>query len=107
MNVSPINIYNKYEVQKENSPESLPRLINQNLQNSKIIPKQDLKNNRQDQLSLTLQNKNEIITKQERYFFVKLFPESAQKLENHILFNRNGRLLNGSLPKGAIIDARV
>lgn len=107
MNVSPINVYNKYEVQKENSSENINKLINQNPQNGKIIPKQGTKNTPQDQLSLKLQNKNDIITQQERYFFVKMFPESAQKLENHILFNRNGRLLNGSLPKGTIIDARV
>lgn len=107
MNVSPINVYNKYEVQKENPTENIHRLIIQNQRNGKIIPKHDSKNTPQDPFSLKLQNKNDIITQQERFFFVKMFPESAQKLENHILFNRNGRLLNGSLPKGTIIDVRV
>lgn len=107
MNVNPVNIYNKYEVEKDNPAENIQRLINQNSRNQKIAPTQDDKNSRENQLSLELKNGKDIITQQERSFFVKMFPESGQKLENHVLFNRNGRLNTDSFQKGTIVDARV
>lgn len=104
MNVNPVNIYNKYDVRTEVQTENLQTLINQNSQ--KVLPKQR-QEAQKDQLSLDLRDKNKIITPQEREFFVKMFPESSMKIENHVLFDRNGRLQSKDVAKGTIIDARV
>lgn len=107
MEVNPVNIYGKYEVKRENLAENIQRQINHNSQNSKVALTQDRQNNHKDQLSLDLKNKDQIITPQERSYIASMFPESAQKIENHILFNRNGKLQSTSFQKGNIIDARV
>jgi hypothetical protein len=52
-------------------------------------------------------NYNKIITKQERQFFVKMFPESKEQIENHVLFNRNGKVSNTNLYKGSLVDGKV
>ncbi|MBE2189719.1 MAG: hypothetical protein KGZ71_06230 [Desulfobulbaceae bacterium] len=52
-------------------------------------------------------NPEKIITKQERKFFIKMFPESSAVIENHILFNRNGKVTNPQISKGMIVDGKV
>lgn len=104
MNINPVNIYNRYDVRTEVQAENLQTLINQNSQ--KVLPKQRYEPQK-DQLSFDLKDKNKIITAQEREFFIKMFPESSTKIENHVLFDRNGRLQSKDIAKGTIIDARV
>lgn len=50
---------------------------------------------------------NNVITKSERKFFMKLFPESSEQLEKHQIFNRSGRVDSPALSKGRIIDGRI
>ena len=52
-------------------------------------------------------NPDKVITKQERKFFIKMFPESSEQLENHVLFNRNGRTQQTDVRKGLIVDGKV
>jgi hypothetical protein len=50
---------------------------------------------------------NSLITKKERDFFIRLFPENAEQLEKHVVFNRNGRLQTAGTSKGILVDGRV
>jgi 20S proteasome alpha/beta subunit len=48
-----------------------------------------------------------VITKKEREFFIKLFPENSAQIEKHELFNKNGKITKQSFSKGAIVDWTV
>ncbi len=48
-----------------------------------------------------------VLTKQEKSFFKKLFPENSEQIERHVLFNRNGKVHNGLIIKGSIVDGRI
>lgn len=50
---------------------------------------------------------SQLLTKRERDFFIKMFPDNSSQIENHVLFNRNGRLQTQSYNKGLIVDSRV
>jgi hypothetical protein len=52
-------------------------------------------------------NPEELITREERDFFKSMFPESTQKIEEHILFNRNGSAQHISVNKGILLDSRI
>jgi hypothetical protein len=56
---------------------------------------------------LSFNQSENLITSKEREFFIKMFPENQAQLQNHVLFNRNGRLQNAAINKGTIIDGRV
>lgn len=45
-----------------------------------------------------------VLTKQEKRFFKKLFPENSEQIERHVLFNRNGKITNAPASKGSIFD---
>ncbi len=47
------------------------------------------------------------ITEAEKEFFIKLFPESAEIIKRHTLFNRNGRIHSPNLDVGRIIDGKA
>lgn len=104
MKVNPLNVYRQYDVHEQRQVDNIQKLINENV--SKVIPKQK-QEQKKDELQLELKDHNKIISQQEREFFVKMFPESSQKIENHVLFNRNGKVQSYSYAKGMIIDARV
>ncbi len=104
MRVNPLNVYSRYEVRNQTQADNIQTLINESV--SKVVPKQN-QQEKKDNISLQLKDQNNIITQQEREYFIKRFPESAQKIENHILFNRNGKIQSYSYAKGLIIDARV
>ncbi len=48
-----------------------------------------------------------IVTQNERDFFVKMFPQNSEQIQNHVVFNRNGRLQSTNTSKGLIVDGRV
>ncbi|MFN3305777.1 MAG: hypothetical protein ACK42Z_01180 [Candidatus Kapaibacteriota bacterium] len=104
MRVNPLNVYSKYEVRNQTQADNIQTLINENV--SKVVPKQN-QQEKKDNITLQLKDQNDIISQQEREYFIKKFPESAHKIENHILFNRNGKIQSYSYAKGLIIDAKV
>ena len=55
----------------------------------------------------TLKSPENLLSQTERDFFVKIFPDNSSKIENHVLFNRKGRLQSVNIMKGTIIDGRV
>ncbi|MFP4528267.1 MAG: hypothetical protein ACLFQX_06930 [Candidatus Kapaibacterium sp.] len=50
---------------------------------------------------------DELLSRSEREFFIKLFPENSEQIENHVLFNRQGRMQSHNINKGMIVDGRV
>lgn len=58
-------------------------------------------------LQNTGKNYNKVITTQERKFFVKMFPESEEQINNHVLFNRNGKVQNTNVNKGSLVDGKI
>lgn len=58
-------------------------------------------------IKFNAQNLKDLVTQNEREFFVKMFPENSAQLENHVLFNRNGRIQAVNPEKGLIVDGRV
>ncbi len=60
-----------------------------------------------DKANSSLKDTGKLITRQERDFFIKMFPENSDKLEKHVLFNRNGRLQTHNVQKGSIIDQKA
>ncbi len=52
-------------------------------------------------------NENFILSKQERDYFIDMFPESSERLRSHKLFNNNGKVNSPNLYKGMIVDGRV
>lgn len=50
---------------------------------------------------------SDLLTRNEREFFIKLFPENSRQIENHVLFNRQGRAQSHNIQKGMIVDGRV
>ncbi len=50
---------------------------------------------------------DKVVTQKERKFFIKMFPDSSEQLEKHVLFNRSGRIASPNISKGSIVDGRV
>lgn len=48
-----------------------------------------------------------ILSDNEKNFFKKMFPESTDSLDRHVVFNRNGRVQSKSFSLGMVLDAKV
>lgn len=48
-----------------------------------------------------------IISNSEMKYFQKLFPENSAQIEKHILFNRNGKVVESNLNKGTFFDGKI
>lgn len=65
------------------------------------------KNNELNSVNLKSNNYNNLISKSERQFFIKMFPENEEQIKNHVLFNKSGRINTPNINKGSIVDGRV
>jgi hypothetical protein len=103
MNVSILNSYNPYINTKEQSVD------NQNLEQSKDrfdsskLKQLENTNNR----NVSVKAANDIITQNEREYFIQLFPENLNSLKQHIVFDRNGKVNTTNLSKGILVDGKV
>ena len=48
-----------------------------------------------------------ILSDNEKQFFKKIFPESKESLDRHVVFNRNGKVQSKSFSLGTLLDAKV
>ncbi|TNE34149.1 hypothetical protein EP342_03170 [bacterium] len=48
-----------------------------------------------------------ILSDNEKNFFKKIFPESKETLDRHVVFNRNGRVQSKTFSLGTMLDAKV
>jgi hypothetical protein len=65
------------------------------------------KNTDLNSVNVKSENYNNLISKSERQFFIKMFPDNAEQIMNHQLFNKNGRINTPNINKGSIVDGRV
>ena len=63
--------------------------------------------NEAQKINAQAQQKENLISSDEKSFFVRLFPESAEKISKHTLFNSAGKSISSNVQKGMLIDARV
>lgn len=61
----------------------------------------------QSKSSSTSAGAKEIVSKSERNYFMKLFPQNSAQLERHEIFNRNGKVSSQSFNKGKLVDFTV
>lgn len=100
-----LNAYNPY-LKNGNANEAFTRAEKVTQQKKSSPVKQTDTNDAVKQDRLSSINVEKVITKQERKFFVKMFPESTAQIENHVLFNRNGRInTKGTL--GTMVDGKI
>ena len=52
-------------------------------------------------------NSQPVISEKERQFFINMFPDNTEQIENHVLFTRNGRLQTQNISKGMIVDGKA
>lgn len=88
--------------------------LNGDLPNRSVLKNDDLVRSKKLEETLTKDTssdslgKNTQLNTRERNFFKQMFPDSSLQIENHILFNRNGKTVNAnSYSKGVLVDAAV
>lgn len=57
--------------------------------------------------SLESGSSDNLISRRERDFFIRMFPENSEQLERHVVFNRNGKIQSTTTMKGTLIDGRI
>lgn len=78
--------------------------------NKKVNTSNKVKNESKNGINNNINNDklyNSLLTKQERNYFKKLFPESVEIIEKHILFNRNAKIQNIETAKGIFVDGKI
>ncbi len=98
MNLSAVNAYKEPISQGSNATSTNSTLVNRTIRDdsgAKLNAKSGANSG------------NTVITKKEREFFIKLFPDNSTQIEKHELFNRNGKITRQSFSKGAIVDWTV
>lgn len=104
MRIDGLNVYNKYDSIDNNRIKD--ELKKSNLLNSADkVSAQDSNDVKSNYLNGI--NTSKIITKQEKQYFKKMFPESSELIDKHVLFNRNAKIQSPSLQKGQLIDGLV
>ncbi len=111
MKIPGINAYNTYT---NNSSEDKTELMNARVNGSRNTAINEAVKKIKDEIIISNKNlvgnsinTDKIITKQERKYFIKMFPESSAIIENHVLFNRNGKVTTPQINKGVIVDGKI
>lgn len=105
MKLPTINPYNNYPYR--NTSTDIVRKDSDSLSTKVQRRNKSEKTNDFAQARYDMNNMNDLISKRERDFFIKLFPENSEQLAKHEVFNRNGRVQSFNVSKGSIIDGRV
>lgn len=80
--------------------DSVAKSINKNTQT-----KETTTSNQQTESNIVASSQDKILTQKERDFFIKMFPDNSEQIQNHVLFNRNGKIQNSNTySKGIIFD---
>lgn len=73
------------------------------MQTSAIKPQEQIRNTTNNN-AIDVKN---IVSQSERHYFENLFPDSSSLLQNHILFNRSGKITEMNVNKGSLLDAKA
>lgn len=93
-----VNLLNTY---KNGYSSSIDEQLSQN----GITLRKNSLQQKQTNKSIELNN-NELLTKTERNFFKKMFPENSNQIDKHVVFNRNGKVESIQISKGVIFDGK-
>lgn len=110
MNIPILNSYNPY-IQNENNYKinnDDNRLNQENItskQNEK--DKSQVLSSEQAYISKLENTQDDLLSQNERDYFMQLFPDRRDIIEKHIVFNRNGKVSQSNLSKGMILDGKV
>lgn len=77
------------------------------LKKNTITHFKDVQKDVENQANSLTNNTNALISTSERNYFKQLFPESAEQIDKHVVFNRNARVQSQGIGKGMIIDGKV
>lgn len=97
MRIDAVNAYNNANYV---NPGKKPEQLNKTPDQSKRLASQENQKNQESQ-------RQNLISSEERNFFINMFPESSAQLEKYELFTRNGSVRNTNAQKGVIIDGRI
>ncbi len=104
MKIDGLNIYNKYDGYDNN------KLKGELNKNKSLNSTEKLSTNGSNEIKSNYMNgvnPDKLITKQERQYFKKMFPESSELIEKHVLFNRNAKVQSPAIMKGQLVDGVV
>jgi len=104
MNVNVLQSNNPYLNGTNTVTKSANKVNNLNKSKELTLPDEIVKN--EEKTNFTKLNEN-IISTSEMKYFQKLFPENSAQIEKHILFNRNGKVVEDNLNKGTYFDERI
>lgn len=109
MNAAMIRAYNPYINTQNYEKNIASNTTDKLLEKNKV---QDKLNIDSKQIDKTTEkygsfNTDKIISRDERDYFKKLFPESKDLIENHVLFTRSGKTQSIQVAKGIILDNRI
>lgn len=109
MNAAMIRVYNPYintqNFEKNVATNNTEKLLEKNKVQDKLrISSKQIDKGIEKYSSF---NSDNIISRDERDYFKKLFPESKELIENHVLFTRSGKTQSIQVTKGIILDNRI
>lgn len=100
MNLSAVNAYKNPYV--NSNAENLRNVADDTLNNVKRSTKAS-----QEAKLTTGATNDPLLNTNERAFFQKLFPESSEQIEKHVLFTRNGKIQTPNIDRGSVFDGRA
>lgn len=106
MKTSLIRAYGS-EISRENATRIIKNNSSDNINASKKIEKNNTDFNSTNVSQYSSVDPNKVITKKERDFFVNMFPQNAEQIQNHVLFNKSGKTSNAAIFKGTLVDGRI
>lgn len=106
MKTSLIRAYGS-EIARENATRIIKNNSQENVIASKKTEKSKTDNNSTNISQYSSVDPNKVITKKEREFFVNMFPQNAEQIQNHVLFNKSGKTSNAAIFKGTLVDGRI
>lgn len=101
MNIQAISAYNQNNIGITKDINELKSLTGLSKENNTISK------NALGDATLNSGDTANLITQNEREFFIQMFPQNQTQLEKHEVFTRNGKLQSTTFSKGMIIDGRV
>ena len=109
MNINVLQTRNPYtnnSIAARNNTKNLTKTNNSFSNEIANVSKSNAKKSQKIESKTNEINEN-VISKSEIQYFQKLFPANSTQIENHIVFNRNGKITETNLNIGSLIDRKI
>ncbi|HPD33917.1 MAG TPA: hypothetical protein PKV40_06215 [Candidatus Kapabacteria bacterium] len=109
MNIPILNSYNPYKQTEQNYQINSDEKLNEESINTNTDTKnkETISKLNQSYINKLSNGQDELLSQNERDYFMELFPDRKELIENHIVFNRNGKISQSNLSKGIILDGKA